>query len=238
MRRLRLWLSGAFLLAFFGLWFGERPGDPQLMAGASFDPARPVIVVSHGYHSGVILSRATLTEIASRKGHQGLIQLAARFGGFEWLEIGWGAEDFYRNVARLELRTLPHALGALFLPGNASVLHIVGFSVPPEKAFPFSDLRSVPISDAGFERLAAELEGAIALDQTGQVQDLGSGLYGPSRFFRAHGAFSILTVCNHWVAGLLNVAGLRVNQLLAILPQGLMIDITLRSGARRLTLIL
>lgn len=238
MRRLKLWLSGAFLLAFFGLWFGERPGDPQRTAGASFDPTHPVIVVSHGYHSGLILSRVAVAEIASRKGHAGLIQLTARFSGFEWLEIGWGAEDFYRNVAHLELRTFPHALGALFLPGNASVLHVVGFSIPPEMAFPSSDVRAVPVSDAGFDSLVGGLEGTIAPDSAGQVQDLGAGLYGPSRFLRARGNFSILNVCNHWVAGLLHAAGLRVNQLLAVLPQGLLMDLTLRSGARRLTPIL
>lgn len=233
MRRLKRWLGGVFLLVFFGVWFGERPGDPLRVADATFDPVRPVIVVSHGYHSGILLSRQALADVSSRKGHVGLIQLTARFAGFDWVEIGWGAEEFYRNVARLELRTLPHALGALFLPGNASVLHAVGFSMPPDAAFPASDLRAVPVSDAGFESLVASVEASIALDSSGLLQDLGPGLYGPSRFLRARGTFSILSVCNHWVAGILNAAGHRVNQLTALLPQGLLLDLSIRSGARR-----
>src|SRR3712207_8668119 len=38
--------------------------------------------------------------------------------------------------------------------------------------------------------------------------ELGPGLYGPSLFFRADGAFHLLSVCNHWTARLLHEAGL------------------------------
>jgi hypothetical protein len=66
------------------------------------------------------------------------------------------------------------------------------------------------------------------------LRDAGKGLYGPSLFYPAVGRFSILRVCNHWIADLLDAAGLPTTPLLATLSPGLMLDLRWRAGLRPL----
>jgi hypothetical protein len=61
-------------------------------------------------------------------------------------------------------------------------------------------------------------------------QELGPGLYGTSLFFRASGAFHLFNVCNHWIARVLDAAGIPTTPVLATLPFGLLLDLRWRSG--------
>jgi hypothetical protein len=91
------------------------------------------------------------------------------------------------------------------------------------------------VSEAGFDRLAAMLDRTFArTGRDGGIEELGAGLYGPSLFYRAVGTFSILRVCNHWIADLLDAAGVPTAPVLATLPQGLLWDLSWRAGAQRL----
>jgi hypothetical protein len=65
----------------------------------------------------------------------------------------------------------------------------------------------------------------------GGVEELGRGLYGHSLFYRAVGSFNVLRVCNHWIADLLDQAGVPTAPVLATMPQGLLWDLTWRAGA-------
>jgi hypothetical protein len=67
-------------------------------------------------------------------------------------------------------------------------------------------------------------------------EELGPGLYGTSLFFRANGTFHLFHVCNHWIADLLDAAGVPTAPLLATLPSGLLLDLKWRSGLVRLPL--
>jgi hypothetical protein len=66
------------------------------------------------------------------------------------------------------------------------------------------------------------------------AEDAGPGLYGPSRFYRARGTFNIFHVCNHWLADLLDAAGVPTAPVLATLPSGLFLDLQWRAGLRPL----
>jgi hypothetical protein len=67
-------------------------------------------------------------------------------------------------------------------------------------------------------------------------EELGPGLYGMSLFFRANGTFHLFHVCNHWIADLLDAAGVPTAPVLATLPSGLLLDLKWRSGLVRLPL--
>ena len=75
-----------------------RTGDPALWPPAAGSPTVEILVVSHGYHSGLALPRALVADVAERHGRSALIAVAQRFAAYPWIEVGWGDEGFYRSV--------------------------------------------------------------------------------------------------------------------------------------------
>lgn len=208
-----------------------RSGDPALWPPAPGARVVEIHVVSHGYHSGVVLPREAIVEAARRRGDAALIAVAQRFANFRWLELGWGDEEFYRNVPDAASMTFRLAVQALFLPGNASVVHAVGLNSHPRAAFPTSDIIAVNLSDEGFARLIDRLDASFGRGPSGvPLAPVGPGLYGPSLFYRSVEKFYAFNVCNHWVARLLSAAGLPTAPVLATLPQGLFFDLKWRVG--------
>jgi uncharacterized protein (TIGR02117 family) len=211
-----------------------RGGDSRLYPASAGEPAVTVSVVSHGYHAGIVLPRAPLADVASRRGYAALIAVSERFAAYPFLEIGWGDEGFYRSVPTFASLSVAMAARALFVPGNPSVLHVVGLSYPPRAAFPAADIIALDLSTDGFDRLLASIDATFAPAGGVAADDLGPGLYGPSRFYRARGTFNIFHVCNHWLADLLDAAGVPTAPVLATLPAGLFLDLEWRSGLRPL----
>ena len=208
-----------------------RSGDRSLWPPASGVPTTEMFVIDHGYHSGIVVSRRSLADVASRRGLDTLGRVATRFASFNWVEIGWGEERFYREVPTIEALTAALAVRALFLPGNASVLHVVGFDNQTRAAYANSDLVRLELSEEGFERLAGKLDASFARDGASALPlELGPGLYMTSLFFRANGTFHLFNVCNHWTASLLDAAGVPTAPVPATLPGGLLLDLEWRSG--------
>jgi uncharacterized protein (TIGR02117 family) len=230
-RGLGLGVSLVVVLLVAAVFATARSGDRTLWPPAPGTPTTEIHVVSHGYHAGIIIPRASLRDQASRRGLVALGAMAARFADFERLEIGWGDESFYREVPTIGDLNVSLALRALLRPGNSSVLHVVGIPGDPRAAFVNSDLVRLELSADGFDRLAEKLDASFARETSGLLPaPLGPGLYGTSLFFRANGAFHLFNVCNHWVASLLDAAGVPTAPVLATLPPGLLLDLEWRSG--------
>ena len=140
-----------------------------------------------------------------------------------------GRRGFYRSVPDAGSLTFALAARALFLPGNRSVLHVVGLHDLPAAIFRSSQIVAVRLSPEGFARILEALDACFARAD-GFPQEIGTGLYGPSLFYRATGSFHVFNVCNHWVARLLGVGGLPTSPLLAVHPQGLLLDLKWRAG--------
>lgn len=229
-RRLVAGLVSLFVLALsLGAIF-QHAGDPNLWPPKHGDALTDIYVVSHGYHAGVAVDRTALAKAASEQGHPTLIAISQRFASYRWLEIGWGDEGFYTSAPDAASVTAGVALRALFTPRNPSVLHVVGLADDPRTAFPKSDIVRVELSGAGFSRMLDVIEASFARNLDNIPEDLGPGLYGPSRFFRGTEHFNIFHVCNHWVARLLSAAGVPVSQVVSTLPQWLFLDLRWRSG--------
>ena len=208
---------------------------------ASLYPPRPdssrieVFVAANVHHSGIVVPREALAEAARRRSLPALAAVAARFAGYERLEFGWGDEGFYTRVPTTAELTVALALRALFMPGNPSVLHVVGLAEHPRAAYPTAEMVALTLGEEGFARLAVMLDATFARSgRDGTVEEMGRGLYGPSLFYRAVGTFNLFRVCNHWVADLLDAAGVPTAPVLATWPQGLLWDLTARASAVRL----
>jgi uncharacterized protein (TIGR02117 family) len=213
----------------------KRPGDPKLYPPAAGAPAVEVFVVSHGYHAGIVVPRARTAELAGANRDARLAAVTTRFAAYPWLEVGWGDEGFYTSVPTIGSLTFPMALRALFRPGNPSVVHVVGLAQHPRTTFSNADMVRLRLSDAGFARLLDRLDATFAEPEGGLADPMGPGLYGPSLFYRGVGTFHLFNVCNHWIANLLDAAGVPTTPLLATLPSGLLYDLEQRAAAEPVT---
>ncbi len=185
-------------------------------AGETLSPkkrgAHPVHVVSHGWHTGLVLPAALLrSEIPA---------LAERFPTAEYLELGWGDEGFYQAS---EI-TAGLALQAMFW-SRGSVLHVVGVSTHPAQYFANSKIRSVCLTPDGYRRLRTFIHTSFAQGATGTVTSLGPGLYGDSAFYTGKGRYHLFNTCNSWTAKGLASGGLPLSAQLQLSAGGLMTSI-------------
>jgi uncharacterized protein (TIGR02117 family) len=233
-RRLGIALIVLTIVLFGAGALTKRPGDPKLYPPPADAPAIEVFVVSHGYHAGIVVPRVRAAEVAVANRNARLAAVATRFAAYPWLEVGWGDEGFYTSVPTIGSLTIPLALRALFRPGNPSVVHVVGLAQHPRATFANAHMVRLHLSEAGFTRLLDRLDATFA-EREGGLEPLGPGLYGPSLFYRAVGAFHLFNVCNHWIASLLDAAGVPTTPLLATLPAGLLYDLKQRAAAEPVT---
>ena len=145
-------------------------------------------VVSHGWHTGVV--------VGARDLEKRLPELAASLSGASKVEVGWGDAAFYRAPEP----TVSLALRAILYPTD-TVLHVV--SIPGADLrthFPDSTVVTLMVSESGYDGLLDYIVDTFARTPDGHVIPLERGLYGRSRFYRAEGWFDSSNTCNTWVA--------------------------------------
>jgi uncharacterized protein (TIGR02117 family) len=173
------------------------------------DATRTFQVVNHGWHTGIV--------VASRDLLQRVPALGSDFGSGDFVELGWGDEAFYRTPRA----GVGQALGAAFRSGG-SVLHVVRVSEARHGAVAGGDSVSVTVGEDGYRRLLDHLAASFARTPQGDLQLLGPGLYGDSRFYRARGRYSLLHNCNTWVAEAVAVSGVALRSTSALTAEGVM----------------
>lgn len=161
-------------------------------------PRREIHVVSHGWHTGVVIEAARLNDV--------IPALKTRFPHGRYYEIGWGDADFYQAGEV----TLALALRAL-LASSGSVVHVVSFDTHPRQRFAGSDVRAVAIDAAGYANLLRYIASSFAYAADGQILARNSGLYGDSQFYTGSGRFHAFNTCNTWTAKALYSAGVAID---------------------------
>lgn len=152
-----------------------------------------VLLVNHGLHAGLLIARADLA--------RALPALAETFATGDWVEIGWGDEDFYRTPQP----SLGLALRALLRPTPAA-LHVQPIDGTP-RGLSGGEVVEIRLSEAGYRRLLAFVVASFGRSAQGTPTDLGPGLFIGSRFYRAKGHYSLLRTCNTWLAEALAAGG-------------------------------
>ncbi len=186
---------------------------------------RTVYLVSHGWHTGIVLRRADLPPDAWPE--------RADIPDTEYLEIGWGDRDFYQS-AQFSWRI---ALKAALWP-TPSVLHLVGFNGPVVDYFTHSEVVELTLTPRDFQRLCVYVHEHFARNGAQRAPRLGPGLYGKSAFYPARAKFHLFNTCNVWTARALRSAGLPVTPFYAITTDSVMsqarrVGRTLQIGATR-----
>jgi uncharacterized protein (TIGR02117 family) len=190
---------------------GLYPPPPQ-------EPAVPVWVVDHGWHTSLVVRAADVPA--------GLWPEREDFGEARFLEVAWGDGDFYRAPRG----TLGLALRAA-LASRGSVLHVVGFSQPVDVYFAGSKVE-LALSSRGFEALARFVDGSFARED-GRAARLGPGLYGESGFYASGLRYGALDTCNTWVAAALRAAGCPITPFWAVTAGGVMVQVRPLDRSRR-----
>ena len=158
------------------------------------EPSKTIYLVSHGWHAGIVVKRADIPP--------GIWAQHNDFPEAEYLEVGWGDQDYYMTLD-------PHlgiTVKAGLLP-TASVLHVVGFRGPVTRYFPQHEVIRIDLSEAGFERICRYLEHSYARNADGLSPPLGPSLYGDGRFYLSRETYHAFNTCNVWAARALHDAG-------------------------------
>ena len=169
---------------------------------------RLIYVVSHGWHTGIVVKRDDIdTHLWPEKDD---------FPEALYLEVGWGDRAFYQ-APKAGLGILIQA--ALWSP--ASVLLVIGMPTTVTQYFPRGDIVEIPLSRRGLEALATFVHATYKRDATGQTIALGPGNWHTySQFYLAEGEYSLLNTCNAWTSRALQAAGLPIRK--ALRAAGLM----------------
>jgi len=184
------------------------------------EKTRTFYVISHGWHTGIAVHREDLVEY--------VLSLENDSGNGDYIEIGWGDEQFYQA----KKVTAGLVLQAILWP-TPTVLHVVELTDAPQRNFPGSVVMEISAPQTGYEKLLAYISESFARTNDNNITSLGPGLYGESRFYRANGVFHAFNTCNTWVIRAIertgypvaNVSAVTAEDVLSQLQRGL--DVTM-----------
>jgi len=213
-KRKLIWLVLALLLALRLAWGGA---DVHVPGG------NKILVLNHGYHSGIAITRATLEKYAQTVG-QGWLR---DFPDADWFEVGWGDRGFYFSVPTFADVTFTIGARALLWPSD-SVLHVATGQGDAGQVFAASEQISFSLGEQDTRALIAALEAG-----SGGKDYLGRGLYLDSLFYPGSGKYHLFYTCNSWVADVLRQAKIGASPLFAQSTTGLFWELKLRYGAGR-----
>lgn len=208
----------AVLLAIFGV---RRDGDAKLWPPATEGERVTVYLVDNGYHSNLVFPREAITA----RGGPSAAATAALAPG-DWVAVGWGDERFYTETG-FGFRRALDGLRALFAPGNAAVTMFEPMARAPDQVWRTGVLR-LDVPRAAFEAMASRIDRSLRMED-GALVPGPSGENPAARFYKSTETFSILKLCNHWAAEVLNAGGLPVRPVMDTWGSGLAFD--LKTGA-------
>ena len=169
-----------------------KPEQPA--ATQDCETQRTLYIVSHGWHTSLVINREDLVELVE--------PLSADFDSVEFLEIGWGDRQYYQAADV----TMGMALRAVLWP-TETVLHVVGISTSPPDYFGDGAVFVLSIPEGGYRDLLVFVASSFARLSNRALIRLGPALYGSGWFYEAEGRFHAGNTCNTWIAKAIAAAG-------------------------------
>ncbi|MDQ1154931.1 DUF2459 domain-containing protein [Brevundimonas sp. SORGH_AS_0993] len=167
-------------------------------------------LLDNGFHTDLVVPRAALMQRGGR-----LAQAVAELAPGDWIVIGWGDAKFYVDQSPISSR-LSDGARAFFRPGNPSVLMLDPEIQDPQARYAADGRATLLLTRPAFDRMADRIEASLDLSNGGpRVAAVRPG--DDARFFASRETFSILHLCNHWSAQVLNAAGLPIRPVRSIL---------------------
>jgi len=192
------WWRSLFLgaLAVWCVFLVARCHLPRQTASSEggADSTSAIYVVQHGWHAGIAVRRADVSEDAW--------PVLDAFPDAAYLEVGWGEAQYYPGTSR--------GVWGLARAGawpTGSVLHVVPVDQAVPDRFSNRTVVQVPVTRAELEALVAFVAESFAVDSTGNATAAAPGAYTDSRFYASSLTYHVFNNCNHWAAGVLEAAG-------------------------------
>lgn len=123
----------------------------------------------------------------------------------QWLEFGWGDQDFYMQVPTWDEFTWSIMFDALFIPGPA-VMHVNYLNQHPSI---YTTHRRITLSRDTYAKLVNAIKDQFKQKSGKPLILPGKGYTKSDNFYEAYGSFSILKTCNVWTANVLGEVGLK-----------------------------
>jgi uncharacterized protein (TIGR02117 family) len=185
------------LIALMTTACSDNPGNPQSYSDrpvSSVVGNKTIFVISNGFHSSVMLSRADITP--------NRIPESQDFPFAHYLEFGWGDAEYYpaENV------TFGITLRAALLPTPA-VLHVAPSSLVPSRRYPEAEVVPLSLDEVGMQGLVNFIDGSFQRAGRRRANAVQPGLYADSLFYAAEGQFHLANTCHTWTARALIHAG-------------------------------
>jgi len=193
----------SFILIYFVFVTGCLGPVKNLYPPAPGDPIKTIYVISHGWHTGLVIDTKDITN------QKRLIP--DFFKKSTSVEFGWGDEGFYKS----DKFSLWKTVKAAVLP-TPTVLHLVDLRFSVVTHFPESGIIQVDLSEKGFQKLCTYIESSFLMDSKGNVIEAGPGIYGRSRFYRSNESYFFPKTCNVWTASALRTAGCPITPVYAV----------------------
>jgi hypothetical protein len=205
-----------------------RPGDPALYPPLPGARTEAVYVVVEGIHADLILPRDALGRTS------GVTARAAEvLGPGGWIAVGWGDERYYKETGLSPARALD-GLRCLFWPANTrTIVRMEALAAPPPHGFARARWVRLILSEAGFRRLARRLDRAFFAPGGPPQLTPPANWDATGRYFRSSERFNLGHLCTHWIADLLDAAGVPTITILDTVPLGLLSDLGRREIRRR-----
>jgi len=162
---------------------------------ADRESARTVLLVNHGWHTGIVVRAEDIPE--------GVWPESAYYPNAQYLEVGVGNREFYPAPER----SIWLALRAALVP-SAAVIHVVALSDHPARTLSFTALVALDLAEPDFRRLIEFIAATHERAGAERAEPMGPGLYHGGHFYPAHGSFHLFNNCNTWVVNALRAAGL------------------------------
>ena len=200
-----------------------KPGD----ATPTGAPDTLVVqVLDNGFHTDLAVPREALV----RRGGP-LARAVAGLAPGDWILIGWGDARFYVDRSPIADR-LPDGARAFLRPGNPSVVMLDPVTADPRLSYS-EDSAALTLTQARFDRLAARVEASLDLSN-GAPRIVTARPGDDARFFASRETFSILHLCNHWTADVLNAGGVPVRPVQSITSAEVMRSVRAAERERKL----
>ncbi|MBL4826412.1 MAG: TIGR02117 family protein [Spongiibacteraceae bacterium] len=174
----------------------SKPSVVVLSEQRSMAPSTVIYVVSHGWHTGLIVPADDLQER--------IPELKKRFSDTHYLELGWGDKGFYQAK---EI-TAGLVVQAIFWP-TKTVVHTVAVPSNVRRYFSNSDLKQLRLNGKEYSSLLQFISNSFYKEQ-GSIVELKNGIYGDSQFYRGVGDYYLMNTCNKWTAKGLKSAGVDI----------------------------